>query len=192
MYSGGVPGVASSRVAGPRVSGKAPPTWGVTVRPTPNPSFQRVDAQVRQEMTVNGDASMLRQALLNLAQNACQAMPDGGTLTLSCVPASQNRVEIRVQDTGVGIDAGCSNSPQTAGSVGFSADPEQRFLYVGSRTPARIWIYDRKTLEPLDSFGRSGVAPGEFVAFHELTTDSKGNIYTAEANLRGVTKYVKK
>ena len=29
---------------------------------------------------VNGDPAMLRQALLNLALNACQAMPSGGTL----------------------------------------------------------------------------------------------------------------
>ena len=36
---------------------------------------------------VNGDASMLRQAFLNLAMNACQAMPNGGTLRLSAAPA---------------------------------------------------------------------------------------------------------
>ena len=52
---------------------------------------------------VNGDASMLRQAFLNLAINACQAMPEGGTLRLVCAPASRDRVEIRVEDTGVGI-----------------------------------------------------------------------------------------
>jgi signal transduction histidine kinase len=27
---------------------------------------------------------MLRQALLNLALNACQSMPDGGTLKIAC------------------------------------------------------------------------------------------------------------
>ena len=52
---------------------------------------------------VNGDAGMLRQAFLNLAINACQAMPNGGTLRISCSPASRHRVEVRVQDTGVGI-----------------------------------------------------------------------------------------
>ena len=31
---------------------------------------------------VNGDPAMLRQAFLNLALNACQAMPDGGTLRI--------------------------------------------------------------------------------------------------------------
>jgi signal transduction histidine kinase len=52
---------------------------------------------------VNGDAGMLRQAFLNLALNACQAMPTGGTLRLSCAPASRGRVEIRFEDSGVGI-----------------------------------------------------------------------------------------
>jgi signal transduction histidine kinase len=52
---------------------------------------------------VNGDAGMLRQAFLNLAINACQAMPQGGTLRLTCALAARGRVEIRVEDTGVGI-----------------------------------------------------------------------------------------
>ncbi len=46
---------------------------------------------------------MLRQAFLNLAINGCQAMPHGGTLRIVCAPAPQNRVEVRVEDTGVGI-----------------------------------------------------------------------------------------
>ena len=47
---------------------------------------------------------MLQQALLNLAINACQAMPDGGTLQARRAgAASRRRVEIDVEDTGVGI-----------------------------------------------------------------------------------------
>jgi signal transduction histidine kinase len=53
--------------------------------------------------SVNGDASMLRQAFLNLAMNACQAMPNGGTLRLSAAPAPRNQVEVKFEDTGVGI-----------------------------------------------------------------------------------------
>jgi len=53
--------------------------------------------------SVHADESMLRQVLLNLAINACQAMPDGGTLQLACADAPRGRVEIRVSDTGVGI-----------------------------------------------------------------------------------------
>jgi signal transduction histidine kinase len=52
---------------------------------------------------VNGDSAMLRQAFLNLAINACQAMPNGGSLRLKAGPSSRARVEIMVQDTGVGI-----------------------------------------------------------------------------------------
>ena len=52
---------------------------------------------------VNGDSAMLRQAFLNLAINACQAMPNGGSLRLKAGPASRARVEVLVQDTGVGI-----------------------------------------------------------------------------------------
>ena len=52
---------------------------------------------------VNGDAAMLRQAFLNLAINACQAMPSGGSLRVKSGPVSRSRVEVLVQDTGVGI-----------------------------------------------------------------------------------------
>jgi len=52
---------------------------------------------------VQGDGAMLRQAFLNLAINACQAMPKGGTLRLACAPAPRGRVEVRIEDTGTGI-----------------------------------------------------------------------------------------
>jgi signal transduction histidine kinase len=52
---------------------------------------------------VNGDPGMLRQAFLNLALNACQAMPAGGTLRIHCEPARGHRVSIDFSDTGIGI-----------------------------------------------------------------------------------------
>ena len=52
---------------------------------------------------VNGDPAMLRQAFLNLALNAVQAMPNGGTLRVLCDPASGRRVSVSFVDTGVGI-----------------------------------------------------------------------------------------
>jgi signal transduction histidine kinase len=52
---------------------------------------------------INADPGMLSQALLNLALNACQAMPDGGTLKLSCRTAPRRRVEVDIEDTGIGI-----------------------------------------------------------------------------------------
>jgi signal transduction histidine kinase len=52
---------------------------------------------------VLGDTGMLHQALLNLALNACQAMPEGGRLRITGRPAPGGRVEIVVSDTGIGI-----------------------------------------------------------------------------------------
>jgi signal transduction histidine kinase len=52
---------------------------------------------------VNGDPGMLRQAFLNLALNAIQAMPSGGTLRVVCTTASGRRVSVSFVDTGVGI-----------------------------------------------------------------------------------------
>jgi signal transduction histidine kinase/HAMP domain-containing protein len=52
---------------------------------------------------VQGDPGSLRQALLNLALNACQAMTHGGTLRLTGRGISRRRVAITVEDTGPGI-----------------------------------------------------------------------------------------
>jgi signal transduction histidine kinase len=52
---------------------------------------------------VNGDPAMLRQAFMNLALNACQAMPNGGALRITCEAARGRRVSISFTDNGVGI-----------------------------------------------------------------------------------------
>jgi DNA-binding beta-propeller fold protein YncE len=73
----------------------------------------------------------------------------------------------------------CGNGT-TAASTAFSADSEQRFLYVGNRSQAKVMILNRKTMEILDSFGRWGSAPGEFGTLHHMAADSKGNLYVTE------------
>jgi signal transduction histidine kinase len=76
------------------------------IAPEAEKNHVRVEVQAPADTPwVNGDAAMLRQAFLNLAINACQAMPSGGTLRMSCAAASGNRVEVRFEDTGVGIPA---------------------------------------------------------------------------------------
>ncbi len=58
--------------------------------------------------TVQGDPAQLQSALLNLALNARDAMPDGGTLTIGTAnrPAepAEGWLEVAVTDTGVGMD----------------------------------------------------------------------------------------
>ena len=69
-----------------------------------------------ENLIVGGDQHQLTQAIMNLSLNACDAMPDGGTLTITVIKivaddpkdpaayASSKIVEIRVKDTGIGMD----------------------------------------------------------------------------------------
>ena len=52
---------------------------------------------------VSADPPLLRQALLNLALNAVQAMPQGGALHFTAARAPDRQVSLEVRDTGVGI-----------------------------------------------------------------------------------------
>jgi PAS domain S-box-containing protein len=53
---------------------------------------------------VLGDAGTLAHAFMNLCVNALDAMPGTGTLTLGSRNAEDGRVEVRVEDTGAGMD----------------------------------------------------------------------------------------
>ncbi len=44
-----------------------------------------------------------------------------------------------------------------------------------------IHILDRQTLEVLDTWGELGTEPGNFDALHHIAMDSRGHLYTAEA-----------
>ena len=54
---------------------------------------------------LQADPALLRQALLNLALNGCQAMSRGGTLTMGAALEKDRRVALKVEDTGSGIPA---------------------------------------------------------------------------------------
>jgi len=86
----------------------------------------------------------------------------------------------------------CGNGT-TAASTAFSTDPEQRFLYVGNRSQARVMVLDRMTLEILDSFGEWGSDPGDFGTLHHMAVDSGGNLYVTEVTpLEPVNRRVQK
>ncbi len=81
----------------------------------------------------------------------------------------------------------------SAWDLAFSADPQQKFLYLSDGENGRVHILDRDTLAVLTSFGEGGRQPGEFYGVHSIATDAKGNIYTTET-YRGqrVQKFVYK
>jgi DNA-binding beta-propeller fold protein YncE len=64
--------------------------------------------------------------------------------------------------------------------VGFSRDPQQRFVYTPDGQNHKVWILLRDPLQVLNSFGDGGRQPGLFYGTHNLAVDSKGNIYTVE------------
>ena len=64
--------------------------------------YINLDLSVTTTAMVMGDASELREVLVNIVFNAIDAMPDGGKITLSA-SESDGQVEIRVTDSGTGM-----------------------------------------------------------------------------------------
>ena len=57
------------------------------------------------------DSEQITQALGNLIKNATEAMPDGGTLNVSTQSVSERQIQIKIQDTGIGM------SPETLAQI---------------------------------------------------------------------------
>ena len=71
----------------------------------------------------------------------------------------------------------------TVASLAFSPDPQQRFMYVADQSNSHIHVVLRSSLEVVDTFGSRGANPGDFQGLHHIASDSKGNLYTAEAQI---------
>ena len=53
-------------------------------------------------------------------------------------------------------------------------------MYVSDFDNGQVVIVERRTLDAVGTFGNRGARPGDFQSLHNLATDSKGNLYTAE------------
>jgi len=82
--------------------------------------------------------------------------------------------------------------PGTAVSINFSSDKAQSCLYVGDNSNMTIYLLNRSNLQELGRLGRSGQMPGEFHWLHQVSVDSKGNIYTAEVDTgKRIQKFIR-
>jgi DNA-binding beta-propeller fold protein YncE len=70
----------------------------------------------------------------------------------------------------------------TAVSINFSTDKAQSCIYVGDNANQSIYILSRGNLQELGRLGRSGRMAGDFHYLHQVSVDSKGNIYTGEVD----------
>lgn len=77
----------------------------------------------------------------------------------------------------------------SAYDVEFSADPQQRFLYVADGTNNHLWILSRDTFEILGRIGREGQYAEQFYHVHAIASDSQGHIYAGETQGHRVQKF---
>ncbi len=69
---------------------------------TPESKIVVVANYAPEQLWIEADIDLLKQGLLNIIINACQAMPEGGTLTLTTA-RQNNHIELTIGDTGLGI-----------------------------------------------------------------------------------------
>ena len=75
----------------------------------------------------------------------------------------------------------CFDNSGTVWGVAFSADAEQRYLYVIDGRNEHVYVIDHESGETLTRFGRAGHQVGNFDTGHAIATDSRGNVYVAES-----------
>jgi len=79
----------------------------------------------------------------------------------------------------------------SAGSVDFSADPGQKYIFVADIVNNVVWELERETGKVVDKIGHHGHQGGAFHFVHVATMDSKGNLYTGEVQSgKRVQKFV--
>jgi DNA-binding beta-propeller fold protein YncE len=84
-----------------------------------------------------------------------------------------------------------SPPPGTSVSLNFSKDPAQSCLYVGDNSNMTIYILNRSNLQELGRLGRNGRMAGDLHWLHQVSVDSKGNIYTAEVDVgKRIQKFI--
>ena len=117
----------------------------------------------------------------DFARLSAIALSKDGTVYVA--DRKNNRVQAFKKDGTFVKEAIVSKDTTRLGSVwglGFSSDAQQRSLYVADGQDEKVWVLDRTTLDVVSSFGDGGRWPGTFYAVNNVTTNSRGDIFTGE------------
>ena len=63
-----------------------------------------IQIEIPKDLSINTDPHMFCTIIRNLVTNAIKFTPGGGKIMISASPASDNRAEIMISDTGIGMD----------------------------------------------------------------------------------------
>jgi DNA-binding beta-propeller fold protein YncE len=96
---------------------------------------------------------------------------------------TNNRIQVFRKDGTFVQEASIAKDTYGSGAVwdiGFSIDPQQRFLFVNDGTNQRIYIVERTSLQVVSVFGSAGRWAGQFYGAHNLAVNSKGDLFITE------------
>jgi hypothetical protein len=96
---------------------------------------------------------------------------------------TNNRIQVFRKDGTFVQEASIARETYGSGAVwdiGFSIDPQQRFLFVNDGTNQRIYIVERTSLQVVSVFGSAGRWAGQFYGAHNLAVNSKGDLFITE------------
>jgi len=68
----------------------------------------------------------------------------------------------------------------STGGIAFSADKQQKYLYISDITNSHVWFLNRTDGKVLGQMGTMSQNGGQFMGLHMIAVDSKGNIDTGE------------
>ena len=74
----------------------------------------------------------------------------------------------------------------SASGIAFSADPDQRVMYVADWGNSEMWVYDRKSLNQI------GRIEAKFTGPHLIAVDSTGALYVAEVQGHRISRWAPK
>lgn len=83
------------------------------------------------------------------------------------------------------VNRGAANLLSASG-IAFSADPDQRMMYVADWGNSEMWVYDRKSLNQI------GRIDGKFTGPHLIAVDSTGALYVAEVQGHRISRWAPK